>query len=152
MKQDAALEEGGFEPFMGSVDGLIMGAGSFRTVLGFGEWPYSKPVVVVSNSLTEADIPDNLIGKVQLRIGTPTEIMRSVSGQGWDRVYVDGGALVRSFLRDGLIEDLTLTFVPILIGEGISLFGPLETDIDLELVDATPLPSGMLKTFYRVRK
>jgi dihydrofolate reductase len=59
---------------------------------------------------------------------------------------------VRSFLRDGLIEDLTLTFVPILIGEGISLFGPLETDIDLELVDATPLPSGMLKTFYRVRK
>ena len=151
MKQNIEGEDHGFEAFMDSVDGMVMGAGSFRTVLGFGEWPYRKPVVVLSNSLTSDDVPEHLKGKVRLSGLGPKEIMEELDREGWKRVYVDGGKLVQSFLREGVIFDLAVTLVPILIGEGLPLFALLEADVDLELISAETFNSGMLKTFYRLK-
>lgn len=150
MKYDTTNEDHGFEALMDKVDGLIMGSGSFRTVLGFGEWPYRKPVVVLSQSMTDADIPDHLAGLVRISGLDPVDLMAELDREGWQRAYVDGGRIVQSFLRAGLISDLTVTLVPVLIGEGIPLFGPLDKDIDLEFVRATPFPSGMLQTVYRL--
>ena len=143
-------DDGGFAAFMDNVSGLIMGTGSFRTLLGFGQWLYSKPVVVLSSSLTEQDIPAELKGKVRLSSAVPADIMQELSQEGWTRAYVDGGRLVQSFLRQGLIADLTITTVPILIGSGIPLFGSLERDIDLAAASSRILPTGMVQTTYRV--
>ncbi len=150
MKQDSG-SGGDFETFMDSVDGLVMGAGTFRTVLGFGEWVYRKPVVVLSRSMTTNDIPGDLKEKVRLSTAAPQEVMAELEAEGWRNVYVDGGRVIQSFLREGLIETLTVTLAPVLIGDGIPLFASLPADIDLDLVSAERLGANMLKTQYRVR-
>lgn len=151
MKQETAGEDHGYDAFMADIDGLVMGSGSFRTVLGFEDWPYAKPVVVMSGSLREGDIPDRLRERVRLSTDGPVETFRSLAAQGWRRAYVDGGRLVQSFLRDGLIADMVVTVVPILLGRGIRLFGPLERDIDLELLESRSFPSGLVRLRYRCR-
>ncbi len=147
---DADDDDGGFAAFMDSVDGLVMGSGSFRTVLGFGQWPYTKPVVVLSSSLTGQDIPEELKDKVRLSTAAPADLMQELQEEGWTRAYVDGGRMVQSFLRQGLIADLTITTVPILIGSGIPLFGSLDQDIDLQVDSSRILPTGMIQTTFRV--
>ncbi|UWQ58868.1 dihydrofolate reductase family protein [Leisingera caerulea] len=146
----AENDDGGFAAFMDSVDGLVMGTGSFRTLLGFGQWPYSKPVVVLSRSLTEQDIPKHLKDKVRLSTAEPADLMQGLQEEGWTRAYIDGGRLVQSFLRQGLIADLIITTVPILIGSGIPLFGALDQEIDLQVASSRILPTGMVQSKFRV--
>lgn len=149
-KWDTEGEDHDFEVFMDSVDGIIMGRGSYENVLNFGEWPYSKPVVVMSKSLSQEDIPEKLEGKVRLVDLDPLELMESLQREGWSRAYVDGGKVVQSFIRDGLIKDFILVTVPILIGDGIRLFGDIDSDIVLELTDLKSFKSGFVQAQYRV--
>ncbi|MEW7008658.1 dihydrofolate reductase family protein [Lentilitoribacter sp. EG35] len=148
MKQDTVGEDHGYDDFIESVDGLVMGRGSFETLLGFEGWPYGKPVIVVSQSLTKSDVPDELSDKVELVNLTPHEIMDMLDKRGWKRAYIDGGKLIQSFIQQGLIEDITLTRIPILIGSGISLFGDIDQDIDLELKSVKAFESGLVTSVY----
>jgi dihydrofolate reductase len=149
-KYQSEEEDTGFGAFMDSVDGLVMGRASYQNVLTFGEWFYTKPVVVMSRSLTDADIPDKIKDRVRLSAKTPADLMAELDEEGWKRAYVDGGRIVQSFLSAGLIEDLTLTRVPILLGGGIPLFGTLTKDIDLEHVETQPFPSGLVTSKYKM--
>ena len=141
-------EETGFDAFMNSVDGLVMGRGSFETVLGFGVWPYTKPVMVMSKSMTAADIPEDLQGKVEITALDPVPLMAELDARGWSRAYVDGGAVIRSFLRDDLMRSLCVTVVPILIGDGIRMFGPLEADRKLTLTGSKVFRNGLVQLTY----
>lgn len=146
-------EDHGFDTFMASVDGLVMGRGTFRTVLGFGgDWPYAKPVTVLSRSLTQDDIPDALRTRVTLSRETPAALMERLASQGWQRVYVDGGQVIRSFLREGLIADMEITLVPVLIGRGRTLFGEMDlaADIRLDQLRVRRFASGLVLTRYAV--
>lgn len=150
MKQNTDGEDHGFEEFRDSVDVIVMGTGSFKTVLGFDEWPYHKPVVVLSSTLSDNDIPDHLKDKVEISQFNPETLMASFSERGFERVYVDGGAIIRSFLGAGLIADMKITMIPILIGDGIRIFGDLDKDIDLTLEQVQAFPSGLVDMSYRV--
>ena len=105
MKQTTDDEDHGFDAFMAGVDGLVMGSVSFRTVLGFGQWPYSKSVIVMSRTMSDQDVPEELKTKVSIADLEPATLMESLELRGWKRVYVDGGAVIRSFLREGLIRE-----------------------------------------------
>lgn len=150
MKQKTEGEDHGYDEFMASVDGLIMGRGSFRNALTFGDWPYQKPVIVMSRSLTKNDIPMDVRDKISITRQDPDGVMASLAEKGWTRAYVDGGLVVQSFLRAGLVEDMTITLIPILIGNGRRLFGQLDRDIDLELLASKSFPSGLVQTRYRI--
>ncbi len=150
-KQDTAGEDHGFTEFMESIDVIVMGSGSYKTVLGFGEWPYTKPVVVLSRSLTQADIPDDLQDKVEIMSNEPIDLMKALGEHGIKRVYVDGGAIIQSFLREGLIRDMKVAIVPILIGDGIRLFGELAKDVDLALESVSDFKSGLIQMQYRIQ-
>lgn len=150
MKQKTDGEEHGFDEFMASVDGLVMGRGSYQKVLTFDEWPYKNPVIVMSRTLTNSDIPDELKDNVRISDQAPGELMEHLDTEGWHRAYVDGGKIVQSFLSEGLIEDMTLTHVPILIGDGLPLFGPLTNDIDLEHIETQSYPSGLVSSKYKI--
>lgn len=150
MKQKTGGEEHGFEDFYASVDGMVMGSGSFRTVLSFDAWPYEKPVFVMSQSMTQSDVPEGLRDKVHVTDQDPRALMTSLETESWKRVYVDGGKVVQTFMRERLIDDMTVTLVPILIGDGIRLFGGLDGDIDLDLIEAKSFPSGLVTTKYKV--
>lgn len=145
------VEEHGYEALMAMVDGLIMGRVTYETVLGFDvAWPYTKPVVVMSRSLTGADVPVRLAGKVRIVDGSPGEIVRDLAAEGWTHAYVDGGRVIQSFLRDRLIADMVITTIPVLLGGGIPLFGPLDRDVHLRHVETRSFPSGLVQSKYEV--
>lgn len=149
-------EADGYEEFVANIDAFVLGSRTFNVVLGFGgEWHFQKPVVVMSQSLTEADIPEPLAnrdkGKVELSSLEPRAFLEDAAERGWKRVYVDGGRLIQSFLRDGLIEEMTISRMPILLGDGIPLFGDLEQDIKLELMGSKTFPSGVVQSRYKVQ-
>ena len=150
MKQKTDGEDHGNAAFMDTVDGLVMGSGSVRTMMTFGAWPDEKPVVVLSNTMTPDDIPEYLRDKVSVSALAPREIMMVLSEKGWKRAYIDGGKIIQSFMRDGLIADMTVTVVPILIGEGKRMFGTLDADIDLHLIESKSFPSGLVTSRYEV--
>ena len=151
--QGTTTQEHGYTQFLDSVDGLIFGRKTYEVVLDLtanGEWPYPKPVIVLSRTLTNSDIPPHLTDKVTISDQTPAELLATLDQQGWNRAYVDGGITIQSFLNEGLIEDLIITTLPILIGEGIPLFGTTPQDIHLELIKLTHYPSGLAQSHYRV--
>ncbi len=150
MKQPTEGEDHGFDDFQNSVDVIVMGSGSFRTLLGFDEWIYSRPVVVLSASMTDRDIPDRLKGRIEISAESPADLMTRFETLGYERIYVDGAALIRSFLAPGFIVDMKITLVPILIGNGIRLFGDLDRDIDLKLESVAEYPSGLVSLTYRL--
>jgi dihydrofolate reductase len=143
-------EDTGYDTFIASIDGLVMGRGTFETALSFGAWPYDKPVVVLSRTLTDADIRADLAGKVRVSNMSPKTLMESLGAAGWQRAYVDGGKVIQAFLRDGLIADMVLTRIPVLLGNGIPLFGQTNRDIALRHVATRSYPSGLVQSTYAV--
>ena len=117
----------GYAELMKNTDALVMGRSTFEKVLIFGEWFYTKPVFVLSNSLTE--IPENLIGKVEIVKGDVQDVVKNLNSQGYKNLYIDGGKLIQGFLKEDLIDELIINKIPILLGKGIPLFD----DIDQKL-------------------
>ncbi len=142
----------GFAEFMETVDGMVMGRGTFDKVKTFDTWLYKKPVVVMSRTLRNEDIPSELGGKVRLSDAEPAQLMAELDREGWKRVYVDGGKIIQSFLRDGLIRDFVLTRIPVLLGEGIPLFGAHAKDIRLSHLKTTSYESGFVQSLYAVKE
>lgn len=150
LQRDAAGEDHGYADFIADKDMIVMGRGSFDKVRAFDTWPYDRPVLVLSRQLAGTQVEAALDGKVRFSNQSPREAMRALGEQGVRRVYVDGGQLVQSFLREGLIADMVITTVPVLIGAGRPLFGALERDLDLELLASRSFPSGLVQSTYRV--
>lgn len=139
----------GYADFMASIDGLVMGRGTFEKALIFPEWPYAKPVVVLSQTLRADDVPVHLRGSVRITDAAPAQIMQELDIAGWKRAYVDGGQVIQSFLAQGLIADLVITRLPVLIGRGLMLFGSdLAADVRLSHVRTTTYPSGFVQSHY----
>src|SRR5277367_5868013 len=142
-------EPHGYDEFMASVDALVIGRKTFETVLAFPEWPYGDKRVVVLSS-RPVDFSAVRGGVVEQMAGTPAEIVAKLAASGVQHIYVDGGITVQGFLRAGLVQRLTITRVPVLIGEGIPLFGSLPSDVRLHHVATQHYPSGLVKSEYRV--
>jgi len=142
-------EPHGYDEFMATVDAIVIGRKTLETVLGYDSWPYEKkPVIALSTSLTEVRIPPDAV--CEIMSGTPPQIVARLEKRGMKHLYVDGGATIRGFLEAGLIQQLTITRVPVLLGSGIPLFGVLPHDIRLEHVATQSYPSGLVKSEYRI--
>ena len=112
----------GFNSFMEGIDALIMGRNTYETVLGFDmEWPYGKPVFVLSSKLT--NVPGNLKGKVYLMSGKLDDILNHIHQMGYSNLYIDGGHTIQKFLESDLIDEMIISTIPIVLGGGIPLFG-----------------------------
>lgn len=147
-------DDAGFGEFIDSIDVLVMGRGSYEKIVEFEqgpefEWPYgTTPVIVLSSSLTEVSEEDR--DRVRIDSSTPQELVEKLSQEGYKRIYLDGGKIIQSFLRDGLVDDMTLTIIPVLIGEGIPLFGNSGKDIKLRLLQSRSWDNGFVQSTYQV--
>lgn len=141
----------GYTSFINGMDAIVMGRNTFETVLGFDiDWPYHKPVFVLSNKLNQ--IPDNLLGKVFLIKGSLTDIIRQIHEKGYYRLYIDGGTTIRSFLKEDLIDEMTLTTIPILLGGGTSLFSELPNKMKFELIGTKTYLNQVIQNQYKRQK
>ena len=141
-------EDHGFTEFLASVDALVMGRNTFEVVRGMQEWPYgNKRLVVLSSRPLDTG---GLRGPVEHMSGTPAEIVAKLAASGAHHLYVDGGITIQRFLREGLVDRLVMTRVPVLIGEGIPLFGALPRDVRLRHVATRAFPSGLVQSEYAV--
>jgi dihydrofolate reductase len=143
-------DEHGYYDFMADIDTVVMGRNTLQTVLGFEEWPYEgKRVVILSRTLDH--VPEGLQNKIQIHRGPVRALADVLASVGCQGVYVDGGQTVLSFLREDLVDELTITRVPILLGDGIPLFGHLGHDIALRHLRTRELSGGLLQTSYSTR-
>lgn len=142
-------EDYGYKEFSDSIDCLVMGRNCFEMALKFPEWPYAgKRVVVLSNTMTE--VPAQVNEKVELHSGDLTTLVEKLDSENCCHLYIDGGKTIQSFLREGLITDLTITKIPILLGDGISLFGEIRSDLKLTHITTESYPNGFVKSTYEV--
>jgi dihydrofolate reductase len=142
-------EPHGYDEFIASVDALVIGRKAFETVLDYPEWPYGKKRVVVLSS-RKLDFSKVRGGVVEQMAGAPADIAAKLASSGVRHVYVDGGITVQQFLRAGLIQRMIITRVPVLIGQGIPLFGALPHDIRLRHIATKSYQSGLVSSEYEV--
>jgi len=142
-------EPHGYAEFFTSIDALVIGRKTLETVLAFPEWPYGDKTVVVLSS-RPLDFSAVRAGVVEQMAGDPLAVVTRLAARGFHHLYIDGGVTIQEFLRAGLIRRLIITRVPVLIGQGIPLFGTLPRDIKLHHVETRSYPSGLVNSEYLV--
>jgi dihydrofolate reductase len=143
--------EYGYNEFIGDIDAIVMGRRTFEKVLTFDKWYYGdKRVVVLSHQPLDLSVAQARGAVVEQMAGTPIEIVSKLAASGASHLYVDGGITIQLFLRAGLIHRLILSRLPVLIGEGIPLFGSVPHDIRLNHIATRTYPGGMVQSEYHV--
>jgi dihydrofolate reductase len=136
-------EEHGYKAFFDSVDVVVIGRGTYDTVLAFPQWPYGEKRVIVCTSRATRPFHGE-----ELWSGPPRPLAERLEREGVRRVYLDGGALIRSFFREGLVDELTLDVVPRILGTGRPLFTSGLPELPLSFLEAKPFPSGLVQLRY----
>jgi len=141
----------GFETFLNKVDAIIMGRNTFEVVCSFdGDWPYSKPVFVLSSTLET--IPEKYMDKAKVVNGSLKEVLDKIHMKGYTQLYIDGGATVQSFLKEDLIDELIITSLPILLGGGIPLFTELPKPMEFEHIKSELFLNAITQDSYRRKR
>jgi dihydrofolate reductase len=144
-------EDLGYYHFIDTVDCLIMGRSTFEQVLTFSAWPYGgKQVVVMSRR--GVDVPAALKNRVSVSGESPEQLLQRLGREGVRHVYVDGGALIHSFLAAGLIDEMIITTVPVLLGAGKPLFGALPADLSVQHVSTQAYDFGFVQSTWRIAR
>jgi dihydrofolate reductase len=142
-------EPHGYNEFIASVDAIVIGRKTFEKILTLGPWSYGDKRVVVLSS-HPLDLSKAIGGVVEQMAGPPAEIVAQLAASGAHNLYIDGGITIQGFLRAGAIQRLIITRVPVLIGEGLPLFGSLPHDVRLRHIATRHYPSGLVQSEYEV--
>jgi dihydrofolate reductase len=153
LKADMGTEDMGFKAFMDSVDCMIMGRKCMEMISSMNltpeQWFYGDMrIVVLSNTVKEA--PDNLKGKVEMYSGDIHSLVATLENDGFKHAYIDGGKTIQSFINLQLIDEIIITKAPVLLGQGIPLFGEIIKDIKLEQAKAIAYANDFVQVKYSV--
>lgn len=143
----------GMSAYMSTVDCMIMGRKCMEVISSFNltpeQWPYGNiKIYALSNTIKEA--PENLKGKVEMYSGDLIELISKLEESGYKHAYIDGGTTIQAFLNLKLINEMTITRAPVLLGEGIPLFGKTFSDIRLTQAKAVAYPNDFIQVKYVV--
>ncbi len=137
----------GFAEFMSGIDALVMGRKTFEKALTFDVWPYEKPVFVLSSSMD--NVPKKLENNVKIISGSPKEVVDLLKEFGHQNLYIDGGITIQGFLEDDLIDEIIITRVPVLLGNGIPLFDNLSRSLRFRHERTQILNEMLVKSHYK---
>ena len=141
-----ASEDHGYEAFLAAVDSILVGRRTWEAARGLAPWPYRGKRVVVLAHGAERGVHGEAFAR-----GDVAAVLDRMGEEGARRVYADGGAVVSQLVLAGCVDELTVSIVPRLLGDGIRLFQPPLPRRRLELVLAHAFPSGTVQLSYRVR-
>lgn len=139
-----------FTPFFKQIGALLMGRRSYDVASGFeGPWPYGDtPVLVTTHRELKPKAPS-----VSACAGTIQEVVAKAKSVGAPKdVYLDGGQLIRQAMDAGLVDEITATVIPVVLGNGIPAFTGVQTQHGLELVSQRALGKGLVQLVYRVKR
>lgn len=138
----------GYLSLIKKIDAIIMGRNTFESVDGLDcEWPYTKPVFVLSNKLTK--LAAEYEGKASIISGPLKSILQDLNNSGYKNLYIDGGVTIQNFLKEDLIDEMIITTIPILLGGGDRLFGELVTPVMFELQESKVFLQEIVQNSYR---
>jgi len=137
-------EDTGYDALMATCDAIAMGRNSYDKVATFDPWPYAGKRVIV---LTGRDLAPR--AGVERAHGDLATVLGALAAQQVRHVYLDGGDAVRQALRAELVDTLTLSWVPIVLGKGIKLFDETLPFSRWRLESGRHFPSGLVQARYR---
>ncbi|MCH9611644.1 MAG: putative protein YyaP [Chlamydiia bacterium] len=138
-------EDYGFSAFKSSVDAVIMGRNTYDVVDQFDPWAYAgKRVIVLSSTLRHAR------EEVEVYQGDLPPLLQRLDQEGIKHIWVDGGVTATQFLAQGLVNELIISQIAILIGDGIPLFTPFNRELPCKLLSHKSFPSGLVQTHYHI--
>lgn len=138
-----------YASFIATVDTLVMGRKTLEKVLSFPEWPYEDmPVIALSHAAF--DLPARLHGKVEVMAVDPTTLVAQLAERGMQHLYIDGGQTIQAFLEADLINEFIITRIPVLLGQGISLFSQIGSEHELQHIDTCVSDNGFVQSRYQV--
>lgn len=141
----------GYKGFTDGIDALLMGRSTYEVVCSFDiDWPYTKPVFVLSNSLSPGD--GKFANKVEIISGPIKEVLANIHGKGFNRLYIDGGKVIQSFLAEDLIDEMVITVIPILLGGGVPLFSNLNTPLEFECTKTLHFLEAVVQNHYKRKR
>jgi len=138
-----------YERFIATVDALVMGRKTLEKVSSFPDWPYEAPPVIAL-SHQPLQIPAHLEGKVELMAGDVTSLVATLAERGMKHLYIDGGQTIQAFLEAGLIDELIITRIPVLLGQGIPLFSQVGSERELQHIGTYVSDNGFVQSRYQV--
>ncbi len=142
-------EPHGYDEFYGSIEVVVIGRNTYNFVVSYGKWLYGKkPVVVLSSRPIDFSWIKN--GVVNQMSGEPADVVAQLEARGFRHAYIDGGVTIQRFLAAGLIDRMIISKVPVLIGSGMPLFGPVPHDIPLRHVASRTFKGGLVQDEYEV--
>jgi dihydrofolate reductase len=142
---DYPAEPFGFDPFLASVDAIIMGRATYEIVRRYGDWPYPGKSTIVVTSRPLDDAPP----EVQTRSGDLRAVAAELEQRGCRRVWIEGGGqLIRGMIAIGKLDVLEMAVIPVILGDGIPLIPPGTPELKLHLVQCTPKLKGALHLIY----
>ena len=143
-----AGEDCGYAEYMASIDAIAMGRHTFERVLSFQPWPYGNtPVYELSSSMRT--LPAGAPNTVSLHACSPRELVAFAGHRGHHSLYIDGGQTIQRFVAEEILDEITITVVPILLGAGRPLFGPLpQPQAWLQHVASRVFPFGFVQNRY----
>lgn len=140
---NAAGEDHGYDAFMASVDCVVLGRETFEVLLLMNAWPFEGKRVVICTHR-----PIGQRHGEQTHAGPLGPLFDRLGAEGVRRVYLDGGATIRGALADGLVDDLTISTVPVLLGSGRPLFGGTVVPERWRLATSRAFPSGLVQSTW----
>ncbi|MDH5655337.1 MAG: dihydrofolate reductase family protein [Spirochaetia bacterium] len=139
-------EDYGFSKFFSSIDTIVMGRNTFDIVKEFKPWPYSEKQCIIYTSR-----PAEVLHNEKYFSGSISELYEFIQKSGADNVYADGGRLIQGFLEHDYIDEITISIIPILLGDGIPLFGKMQKNIKLHLMESVRFETGLVQVRYRLK-
>jgi len=139
-----------YQEFTSNIDAIVIGRGTYEKVLSFPSWPYDKKVFVLSSSIKH--IPHTLQDKVTIVSMAPAELLAHLSKEGFSSIYIDGGKVIQSFLNADLIDRLIVSQAPVLLGDGIPLFGALYTELQFSHLRTMVQSNGLVRSYYERKR
>jgi len=150
-----AESERSYPAFYEQVGAMVMGSATYEFVLDeLTSWPYEgKPTWVLSTRDLPRpgdDDPENL-KIVDAEVTDLHDEMIAAAGE--RNLWVIGGGNVASQFADaGLLDELILTVVPVVLGEGKPLFDRRLPGGPLQLLGTREFTSGMVELRYEIRR
>lgn len=136
-------EDYGYSEFMDSIDTVILGRHTYDSIVHFDPWPMRGKRVIVLTSRPLAVRHGETCQRGKLR-----PLLAQLAQQGVRHVYVDGGQVARQALIEGVVDDMTLSWIPVLLGRGRPLFGVDVPETDWELQALQRFPTGLAQGYW----